>query len=131
MNRAERRMGRKRRKTGYKDVKKQKGYKDVKKQKGYNFTTTQKKTFLDAKISRIEAAQQADTKAILTSTMACVLLAVRDVYGFGPARAKKIMQHVRGLFKYVAAGEINFDDVIDTVQDEMDINLNDWVEARL
>lgn len=122
MNRAERRSGRKRRKTGYKDVKKQ---------KGYNFTTTQKKSLVDAKISRIEAAQQADTKAILTSAMACVLLAVRDVYGFGPARAKKIMQHVRGLFKYVAAGEINFDDVIEAVQDELKINLNDWVEARL
>ena len=54
---------------------------------------------------------------------AVVALCLRDKLGFGKQRAQRFMKDVDTMFADISAGRLTLDDVIETVEKELDITI--------
>ena len=54
---------------------------------------------------------------------AAVMLCLRDKLGFGPVRAQRFMKDVDELFDSINQGYLSLDDIIRTVEEELNISI--------
>ncbi len=54
---------------------------------------------------------------------AAVMLCLKDKLGFGPVRAQRFMNNVEELFDSINQGYLSLDDVIQTVEEELNIRI--------
>lgn len=54
---------------------------------------------------------------------AAVMLCLKDKLGFGPMRTQRFMNHVEELFGSINQGYLSLDDVIQTVETELNIKI--------
>lgn len=54
---------------------------------------------------------------------AVVMLCLKDKLGFGPVRAQRFMKNVDELFDSINQGYLSLDDVIQTVEEELNIRI--------
>lgn len=54
---------------------------------------------------------------------AAVMLCLRDKLGFGPVRAQRFIKDVDELFDSINQGYLSLDDVIQTVEEELNIRI--------
>ncbi len=55
---------------------------------------------------------------------AAVMLCLRDKLGFGPVRARRFMNHVEELFDSINREYLSLEDVIQTVEEELNIRID-------
>ena len=51
------------------------------------------------------------------------MLCLKDKLGFGPVRAQRFMNNVEELFDSINQGYLSLDDVIQTVEEELNISI--------
>jgi hypothetical protein len=78
-------------------------------------------------VKELESIIEERTKDAIDYTVrqysAVLALCLKDKLGFGKKRAQRFMKHVDTMFGDILAGYLTLDDVIETVEKELDITI--------
>ena len=71
----------------------------------------------------VEKAKHEATDKAVTYAWALFFLSLRDVYGFGPERLKRLWNHICSRAEDVQRGTLDLEDCLKTLEDECGLRL--------